>query len=329
LSAGRGEATLGRVWQPGPPADDASELDWLGFEQSGVLTVGQAVTALGRGRLRGLVRSGRWRALCRGIVLTSNGRLARDQQLWVAVLVAGRGAVLAGTTAAAEAGVRGLRPEPIHVLVPGVRRKSVRLPRLPIDMTGVVVRRTATLPAGQIQLGRPMRTTTARSLVDAAAWAPAADEARAIVASGCQQRRVTPEELAVVVAGMPRLRRRALILETIADVAGGAEALSEIDFLRLCRRNGLPPPDLQQRRVDASGRVRFVDALWRRWGVHAEVDGAHHMDARHWAADMLRQNDIWISGDRILRYPAWYIRSKPDEVAHQLRRALTAAGWTP
>ena len=58
-----------------------------------------------------------------------------------------------------------------------------------------------------------------------------------------------------------------------------------------------------------------------------EVDGAHHMDVRHWAADMLRQNEIWIAGDRILRFPAWLIRQESAQVANQLREALRAAGW--
>jgi hypothetical protein len=53
------------------------------------------------------------------------------------------------------------------------------------------------------------------------------------------------------------------------------------------------------------------------------------MDARQWAADMRRQNDIWIAGERILRFPAWYVRSRPADVADQVRRALAAAGWTP
>jgi hypothetical protein len=52
------------------------------------------------------------------------------------------------------------------------------------------------------------------------------------------------------------------------------------------------------------------------------------MDARHWAADMLRQNQVWIAGDRVLRFPAWLIRARPAEVADQLRAALAAAGWT-
>jgi very-short-patch-repair endonuclease len=91
---------------------------------------------------------------------------------------------------------------------------------------------------------------------------------------------------------------------------------------------GCRHPDLQERRTDAAGRVRYLDAYWREWRLHVEVDGAHHMDVSEWAADMRRQNDVWIAGDRILRFPAWLLRRRPGEVAAQLRAALVAAGWS-
>jgi very-short-patch-repair endonuclease len=84
---------------------------------------------------------------------------------------------------------------------------------------------------------------------------------------------------------------------------------------------------MQERRTDPRGRIRYIDAHWRQWRVQAEVDGAHHMDASQWAADMRRQNDIWIPGDRILRFAAFDLRRRPMEVAAQIRAALTAAGW--
>ncbi|MGI5145567.1 hypothetical protein ACQEVC_04085 [Plantactinospora sp. CA-294935] len=311
------------------PAEGAGELDWLAFEQAGVLATGQAVRLLGRGAVRGLIESGRWRSLCRGVLLAGNGRLTRDQQLWVAVLVAGKGAVLAGATAAAEAGVRGLRQEPLYVLVPAARHASTALRRLPLDMPGVLVRRTTILPESHLQLGRPRRTTIARALLDAAGWARTDDEARTVLATGCQQRRTTARELREMMAELPKLHRRSLITRTLDDISGGAEALSELDFVALCRRFRLPPPDLQKRRVDASGRVRYLDAYWRRWRLHVEIDGAHHMDVRYWEADLRRQNDIWIAGDRILRFPASLVRSRPAEVADQLRAGLEAAGWRP
>jgi hypothetical protein len=309
------------------PGSAAGELEWLAFEQAGVLSTTQAVALLGRGVVRGLVRRNVWRSICRGIVLTTNGRLTRDQQLWVAVIAAGPGAVLAGATAAAEGGVRGLRREPLQVLVPAERHPSRCLPKLPLDMAGVRVYRTGYLPAEHRQVGRPLRTTIARAVVDAAAWARTPNEARFVLAAACQQRRVDPLELTQVVAGMPRVRRRRLIRTTLGDLEGGAQALSEIDFVALCRRFQLPRPDLQERRIDADGRIRYLDAYWKDWRLHVEIDGAHHMDVRYWAADMLRQNQVWIAGDRILRFPAWLVRAEPAMVADQVRAALVASGW--
>jgi very-short-patch-repair endonuclease len=128
---------------------------------------------------------------------------------------------------------------------------------------------------------------------------------------------------------MSRLRRRALIRQTAHDLAGGPEALSEIDLARLCRRSGLPAPKHQERRRDTAGRVRYVDAYWPEWQLQVEVDGGHHMDVRQWEADMRRQNDIWLAGERILRFTAFRVRHRPAEVAEQIRRALMAAGWRP
>ncbi|GAB3806717.1 endonuclease domain-containing protein [Micromonospora zhanjiangensis] len=262
------------------------------------------------------------------MLASRNGPLAEDQHRWVAVLAAGEGAMLAGLAAAKAGGLRGSwRYELLDVLVPHGRRVASLLNRLPLGLPPVRVRRTRQLPESDRQAGRPSRTTMARSLVDAAQWARTDDEAQSILAAGCQQRRVTPAEIDAVVERMPNVKRHRLIRHTLADIAGGAEALSEIDFVRLCRRNRLPVPDLQERRVDAGGRTRYLDARWRRWRLHVEIDGAHHMEARYWAADLRRQNEIWIAGDRILRFTAFDVRHHPDDVVAQLRAALTAAGW--
>ncbi|QSB15967.1 DUF559 domain-containing protein [Natronosporangium hydrolyticum] len=309
------------------PGPEAGELEWLIFEQSGVLTHAQAVRHLSPGRVRGRVSSGRWRSLARGILLTSNGDLTRPQQLWAAVLAAGPGAVLAGATAATEGGVRGLRNDPIHVLIPAQRRRATTLPRLPPDMAGVAVHRTTLLPAAHLQRGRPTRTSLPRAVADAVAWARTSDEGRVVLASAFQQRRVTLAEVQAVLSELPRSKRRALAVETIGDLAGGSESLAEIDLVRLCRRYRLPLPERQQRRRDQSGRLRFLDAYWPRWALQVEVDGAHHLEVRHWEADMRRQNDVWVRGDRILRFSAYQIRHRPAEVAEQIARALAAAGW--
>ncbi|WP_239097481.1 hypothetical protein [Asanoa ferruginea] len=43
------------------PTDDATPLDWLLFEQAGVLTFRQAVAHLGVGAVRHRVATNRWR----------------------------------------------------------------------------------------------------------------------------------------------------------------------------------------------------------------------------------------------------------------------------
>lgn len=310
------------------PADDASELDWLLFTQRNVITSQQAGRLLSPSAVRHRLATGRWRRVCRGVLVTNPGPLTRGQHLWAAVLSV-RGAILAGVAAAQESGLRGFRREPIDVLVPAEHTTATAIRRLDPDLPGVRVHRTSSLPREQLQRGHPSRTTIERSLVDAAQWAGSDDEARALVAAGCQQRLVLPEEVLSVVAGLPRARRRALVIETARDAQGGATALSEISLVALCRRHRLPAPELQERRTDASGRTRYLDAYWRRYRLHVEVDGGHHMEVGQWEQDMRRQNDVWVAGDRILRFSAYQVRHRPHEVVEQIRRALVAAGWRP
>jgi len=167
----------------------------------------------------------------------------------------------------------------------------------------------------------------ARSVVDAAAWARTDDDARAVVAAAFQQRRVCLADIEAVAAALSRSHRRALVLQTARYSAGGAHSISELDLVQICRRHRIPTPDQQVRRADSTGRNRYLDAYWKRWRLHVEIDGSFHLEVRTWWNDMRRQNDVWISGDRVLRFPAWALRSRPAEVAAQIRKALRAAGW--
>jgi len=193
---------------------------------------------------------------------------------------------------------------------------------------GVMVHRTRHLPPeDQRRLGRPPCTTPARSLVDAARWAASDRDAVAVIASGFQQRLVRAVDLAPVLDRMTRINRRQLILEAVADAAGGAESIAEIDFARVCRRYGLPEPSRQAVRSDAAGRRRYRDVYFDRWRLQVEIDGAQHMQVSSWYADMRQQNEITIAGERLLRFPAWMIRHKPGEAVAQIHAALTLAGW--
>jgi hypothetical protein len=293
----------------------------LHSQQCGVLTTASAVSWLGLAAVRWRLQSGRWQRPCRGILVTHSGPLSREEMLWVAVLGARPGAALGGLTAARLDGLTGFDDGRIHVVVPESRQV-----RTPLPGVAVVHRSRSLGPADVHPVRRPPRTRTARSILDAASWMRTENSTRAVLAASVQQRLIRADDLVASLARRGTLPRRALIRATIADIASGAQALSELDFCRLTRRYGLPEPDRQVLRRDSAGRARWLDACWERARVVVEIDGLWHMDADAWWADMRRDNELTISGYRVLRFPAFAVRDHPEVVAAQIADALRLAG---
>ena len=307
------------------PRDNSSELEWILFRQDQVISRTQALRSLTDGEIRRHIANGRWQVAHHGIYVAHNGQLTWDQRVWVGVLAGGRGKTLApvaGLTALTSSGFRGFGENTIHVYVPA----RVRVFSTPHYLR---VHRTRNLSPVDLSSAAPPRTTTERSAIDAARWARSDDRARTIVTAAFQQRLVLPAEMLAGVHRISRLERRELIISTIHDAAGGSESISELEFFDLCRRGGLPLPSRQTVMKDASGRRRYRDAYFEEWRLHVEIDGGQHMDVGSWWADMQRQNEMWISGDRVLRFPAWALRNEPQKVVAAVRRALINAGWRP
>jgi very-short-patch-repair endonuclease len=303
--------------------DRADPLAMLLWRQSDVLTRAQALRHLSPAKVEHKLATGRWRRAHHGVYVTHDGPVTRPQLLWIAYLALGSSTYLAGLTAAESCGLRGYGGGPVHVLIPARRRD-------PNPPSGVVVHRTTRLTRAEVNpLGTPPHTTAARALVDAAQWAHRDEQARAVVAAGFQQRLVAGNEIHEVLARLTRARRRGLILEAATDALGGAHSLPEAQFVGHLRRAGLPLPRLQTRRRDARGGARYLDGYYAEWRIHLEIDGSQHLEARTYWQDMRRQNDLWIAGDRVLRFPSWAVRHHPAEVVAQVRAALLAAGWRP
>ena len=301
----------------------AADMELLLLRQAGVLSRRQALRHLSDKAIRHRLASGRWRLAHRAVYLTHRGPMTEQERRWIACLAAGAGrpTYLAGASALAVLGLRGYPSKLIHVLVPAHRRDTD-------PPAGVVVHRTRSLPVEDRHVnGSPPCTMPVRSLLDAAQWARSDDEAVMIIAAGFQQRLVRARDVQPVLERMPRLRRRGVIVSAVADAAGGAESISEIEMARVCRRAGLPEPSRQVVRRDSAGRKRYRDVYFDEWGLHVEVDGGQHMDVRGWYADMRQHNEIVISGERLLRFSSWMIRHRSGEVVAQIAAALVAAGW--
>ena len=101
----------------------------------------------------------------------------------------------------------------------------------------------------------------------------------------------------------------------------------ELDFARLCQARDLPEPERQVLRQGSRGRM-YLDARWSRWGVVAEIDGVQHSELRVNLHDALRQNDVVLAGDIVLRLPLLGLRVAPDEFFEQIERALVSRGWS-
>ena len=300
-------------------------------ENKGVLSVSALLGCVTRDEIRWQISSGRWQRPCPGVVVAHSGELTEEQVLRVARMHAGPQAVLAGLTAARLDGFTGfgdqipVRDRPIYLLVPtGYSRRNG-----PLGLN-VIMHHSRQLSEADVHPARePKRTRVPRSLLNAAAWHASDRGAMAILASGVQQGLVRVDHLSDALSRVGhKLPRRELIIGALADIAGGAQALSELDFTRMViQRFGLPEPSRQAGRKDQHGRQRWIDVLWDDWKVMVEIDGAQHMDALQYWDDMERGNGLQVDGYHVLRFPAWVVRRRPEYVAAEILRALREAGY--
>lgn len=296
-------------------------------EQDGVLSRVQALRAgMTEDAWQWRHETGRLQRLLPGVSVAHSGEPTSRQCAWAAVLHCGPGAAVTGDVAMVEQRFRMTTPaSDIHVAVPErrvVRAGAVVLADPPLP---VVPHRAKRLSLWVHPARRPPVLRFAPSLLHAVAQAPTDRAGEWRVAAAVQQRLVRPSQIRTALDQMPRLPRHALVAAVLDDVEFGAQAHSELEFLRLLRRNGLPPPDRLQRLVRANGK-RYLDAWWEGKRVAVEIDGAHHIDVGQWGADALRANDVVISErhDRVLllRFTTGNLRHDEQTVVRQLRDAL-------
>jgi hypothetical protein len=267
--------------------------------------------------LRARLAAGRWRSMGRAVVL-HNGGLDRGQSCRAALANCGPRSVLASFTAAESLGLTGWMRTEIHVLVPS----GVPAPKVP--GLRIVLHRTSRFDVNATMLPRRCQRIAPAVVLAAGSFASPRPGC-GILAAAVQQRLTDARALRQALQIASRTRHRRHLAAAVDDIEMGAQALSEIDFVGLCRRYGLPRPRRQAVRHQSDGRRRYVDAEWTTADgrvVAAEVDGAVHLAPSRWIDDQLRQNEIVLGGVVVLRFPSVIVRTDPRRVAAQLRRAL-------
>jgi len=297
-----------------------ASFDRLKRRQHGIVTRAQLhECGVSRSRVAAEVDGGRWRRLNERVVCLHNGPPTRRQQLWAALLSAPCVAALAGLTVLELNRVRGFSSEAVHLLVPHGRRV------LAVPGVDLAVHPVRGLTRDVIRLFDDLSTTLPdRAVVDAACWSADAMSASRLLVAGVQQLRIPPSWLREQLEARKTSRHRRLLLLLCNDLEGGAQALSEVEFLAFCRRHGFPRPTLQVR-ADSGGRRRYLDASFRRADgttVGVEVDGGVHLQLKVKARDDLKDNYAKLAGRLVLRFASVLIYTDDPEAVLQIRRAL-------
>lgn len=273
--------------------------------------------------VRSEVRAARWSTLGRHTIHPGSLPAGQDPacgppgwpgRAWWAVWESGSGVVLDGVSALRATGLRSYQDEVLHVTAPRGAHARV-LPGVRLHSSRQVDR----WPGSGIP-----RVRVQTAVVRAAQWAVSDRQAALILAMTVQQRLVPPERILDRWQQVRRSRRRDFLDAVILDVCAGAQALSELDFARLCRERGLPEPSRQVVRSTPEGRI-YLDVWWEELRLGVEVEGGHHTEGLNAVADALRQNEVVLQHGILLRLPMLGLRLAPARFMDQVVAAHDAA----
>jgi very-short-patch-repair endonuclease len=209
--------------------------------------------------------------------------------------------------------VTGYDESVVHVSIPSAINRS--------GILGVRVHRLRRVD-GEVITGRGIpRVAPALAAIRAAHWASSDRQAALILVLPIQQGVVSGPQLQAATTAWVGRRRRSLVPQLVQDITDGARSLGELDFAQMCRQRGLPEPERQVVRRTPRGRI-FLDVRWHRSRLVVEIDGSHHGAGLAMVADHLRQNEVALRHEIVLRITLLGLRIAADAFLDQVERAL-------
>lgn len=285
----------------------------LAERQHGVVTGRQlAAHGLTESLIKSRVRDGQLVLLHRGVFAVGHRRIGLYGEWMAAVLACGPRAVLSYGTAAQLWGIRGSR-RPIEVTrVSGHRRPH-----------GVRLHQTRSLPDEHVtkEAGIPV-TTLERTLLDTASRLDERQLEHDLVAAD-RSRRLRWPRLWKVLTEYDRGRKGAKRLKRVAARVdprfADAVSASEVDFLILCREEGLKMPQ-----VNVLVEGKRVDFFWPTESLIVEADSyGFHADRSSFELDHQSTVDLEVAGYRVHRTTYKMLESNPRPFLELVRAALT------
>ncbi|MHB1431464.1 MAG: hypothetical protein ACYCVZ_05040 [Streptosporangiaceae bacterium] len=284
----------------------------------------------------GLLRSGRWRTLYRGVYATFTGDPPWESVLWAAVLRCGIGAALSYQSAAELGGLVDrpgraavdLAVEPIHVTVPVSRHVQVGAGESAGRLPPLVLHRSTRIADTIHTVRIPPRTRIDETVLDLIEGEISPDAVYSWLAAACGRRLCTPRHLQAAALRRARMRWRAEVLAALSDIDDGVLSQLERLYLRNVERPHQLPQARRQVRVPRSRGSSYLDNLYDGYGVAVELDGrAAHPPQARWR-DIHRDNYFAGSGIVTLRYNWADVTERRCLVAAEVGQVLRSRGWT-
>ncbi|MGL5929384.1 MAG: hypothetical protein ACRCY8_10635 [Dermatophilaceae bacterium] len=259
------------------------------------------------------VANDRWERLGIHTVATHTGPVSAEALRWRAVWeVAEHAALVDGVSALQASGLTGYSDDVVHVSVP----RGAQCP----DVDGVRIHRVTRHADDAAGAGLP-RARVEVAALRGAAWAKSDRQAALVLCLVVQQRLTTGERLLTSLGSVRNRGRRPFVRQVLRDIADGAHSLGELDFAAMCLRHGIAAPERQVLRRTARGRI-YLDARWKGSRLVVEIDGAGHRVGLAVTDDNLRQNEVALGVDVVLRIDLVGLRVHEAAFMDQLRRGL-------
>jgi hypothetical protein len=255
------------------------------------------------------------------VYLAATGTPTIIQQEMAAMLYAGSGSVITG---AAALRYHRIRREPTNltdILVPATRQRR--------GAASVRLHRTYRMPERIWELGPLRYAPPARAVADAVRELTSLRDVRAVVADSVQRGSCQIKELCTELAAGPSIGS-ALFREALTDVAEGIRSSAEGDLKDLLTGSGLPMPLFNPMLYAGGQFVAMPDGWWPEFGVAIEVDSREwHISPEDHAKTLARGRRMGIHHIVVLRFTPKQIRSEPEQVISDIRRALEGARGRP
>jgi very-short-patch-repair endonuclease len=294
---------------------------WLELlrDQDGAFTRAQAAAfGITDSMIRAQVKARRWQRIHPRTYVAGAGaasRISFRTRAWAAVLFAGSGAAASHRTAAYLLGLVDQSPGLIEVSTPAARRPR-KLPGIALHRRRNDVR----------VLGSPPRTSVEDTALDLIDLAKRPDDVVAVITAACQRRLTTASRLRDAARTRARLAWRDLVNDVLAD-ADSAHSALEWRYLRDVERAHRLPASKGQAGARRGRSKLWRDAVYKKYRLVVELDGAaaHPDESRH--RDMARDNAVVVEGGACLRYGWHDVAGHACEAALQVAIVLRTAGW--